>query len=387
MDIEYQKASTASGAVRSSNTAEAKKEGVTKTSLRKLHLVIEFSQIMLERDYPPNTIHNVLSKCIGFVEEFFELNPMSNIAVSLLKDRKCHLLINFTNNPKDITCEFERLMKKNSVGDDKFAEDFNKDADASGSQDIPSGVISVANALAATVELMRDQPLYFAKEALLLLGSANTRDPHNLFEYVESTSSAKVVVNVLSTSGATYAFQQICHKTKGRFDVALNEHDFKLKLMRYTSPVERLSDKVINTMFVVSFPRLVFHEGPVVCSNTNKFIKLAYECMRCNAFNSDMPCLCGVCRTPLISSMQIARSKQEKMDKFLVKPLGQLVITKTGVEAQAKKTCSGCDFPIEPKQSVPDNFYSECQECSSFFCSDCHLLSLDSLRFCPVCED
>lgn len=109
-----------------------------KTSLRKLHLVIDFSQIMLDPDFLPNTIFMVLGKCIDFVQEFFELNPLSNIALSILKDKKCILLCPFKNGPAEIVRILTRLREKNRLGEDVYTEE-HKDTEGAHTADIPSG--------------------------------------------------------------------------------------------------------------------------------------------------------------------------------------------------------------------------------------------------------
>lgn len=83
----------------------------------------------------------------------------------------------------------------------------------------------------ATWELMKDQPLFYAREALILLNSPNTRDSHDLQESIAKINQGYIIINMISLSSTTYVFQQICQKTKGKFEVALNEHDFKQKLM------------------------------------------------------------------------------------------------------------------------------------------------------------
>lgn len=134
------------------------------------------------------------------------------------------------------------------------------------------------NILKATWELMADQPLFYAREVLILLNSPNTRDAFDLQESISKINQGFIIVNMLSLSSVTWVFQQICSKTKGKFEVALNEHDFKQKLMvrradqAYTSPMDRVPEKLMNTQFIVSFPQLVFKEGPVLCSNTNQLM-------------------------------------------------------------------------------------------------------------------
>ena len=50
-----------------------------------------------------------------------------------------------------------------------------------------------------------------------------------------------------------------------------------------------------------------------------------------------------------------------------------------------KMICAGCD--LEVVKSKEDDYFSECADCGSHFCSDCDLLIIDSLRFCPVCQE
>lgn len=274
MDIEFSQ----TNATKRDSIIEKAKISSKKTSLRKLHLVIDFSQQMLEKDFIPNTLYMVLSKAIEFVEEFFELNPLSNLALSLIKDRKCLLQSNFKNNPSELISIMENLKKKNSTNEETFLEDLNKDSEALSTHDIPSGTVSMENVLKATEVLMADQPLYYAREVLVLLNSPNSRDANDLTAFIEKINKAYIIVNMLSLAGGTYVFQQICQKTRGKFEVAINEFDFKQKLMvgidyqAYTSPMDRVVDKLMNTQFIVSFPQLVFKEGPVLCCNTNQLL-------------------------------------------------------------------------------------------------------------------
>lgn len=119
---------------------EKYRENSKKTSLRKLHLVLDFTQNMMEKDFNPNTIYVVLTRAIEFIEEFFELNPLSNVALSLAKDRKCILQTAFKNSPTELVALMEHLRKKNSVSEDKFFEELNKDSDVVSTVDIPSGI-------------------------------------------------------------------------------------------------------------------------------------------------------------------------------------------------------------------------------------------------------
>lgn len=137
MDIEN--SNTQATTFRRDLVLEKYRENSKKTSLRKLHLVLDFTQNMMEKDFNPNTIYVVLSKAIDFVEEFFELNPLSNIALSLAKDRKCILQTSFKNSPTELVALMEHLRKKNSVSEDKFFEELNKDSDVVSTVDIPSG--------------------------------------------------------------------------------------------------------------------------------------------------------------------------------------------------------------------------------------------------------
>lgn len=138
--------------------------------------------------------------------------------------------------------------------------------------------MSLENALKASWELMADQPLFYTREVLVILGSSNTRDAFDIYDAVGRAVQGSMVVSILSLASKTYLGDQICDRTRGKHEVALNEHDFKLKLMvaethqAHTAPRERIPEKVINTQFIVSFPRLVFKEAPVLCANTNQLM-------------------------------------------------------------------------------------------------------------------
>ena len=235
-----------------------------------------------------------------------------------------------------------------------------------------------------------------------MLGNPNTRDAFDIQESINKINQGYIIINILSLSGATYLFQQVCQKTKGKFDVALNEHDFKLKLM-VAAALLRATRRLL-----IEFQKS-FHEYPVhrffssarfqrrsspllqykpIDVVSNKSRKLAYECTRCKAFSSEMPSLCGVCKTPLISSMQIARSKQEKIDKLITKqfprameeapkdlqsPRSKKTMDMEGIPkarkgsvANPKIVCTACDSDIVKMNE--DDYFAECSDCGSNFC-------------------
>ena len=90
------------------------------------------------------------------------------------------------------------------------------------------------NTLKATQEIMSDQPLFYVREALIILASSNSRDAFDIFESINRINQSYIIINMISLISAPYIFQQICQKTRGKFEVALNEHDFKVKLMVYS---------------------------------------------------------------------------------------------------------------------------------------------------------
>lgn len=82
--------------------------------------------------------------------------------------------------------------------------------------------------------------------------------------------------------------------------------------------------------------------------------------------------------------MQIARSKQEKIQKMVMKELPpdseppklskkdkdrkeSLALKEDSQLVPEKMLCSGCDFEI-CRANSSDNYYSECKECGSKFC-------------------
>lgn len=87
------------------------------------------------------------------------------------------------------------------------------------------------NALKATWELMSDQPLFYTKEALFILASSNTKDTFDIYDSINKTVKAYIVVNIINLVSKAYFNDQICDRTKGKHEVALNEHDFRIKLM------------------------------------------------------------------------------------------------------------------------------------------------------------
>jgi hypothetical protein len=212
---------------------------------------------------------------------------------------------------------------------------------------------------------------------------------------------------------------EISEKTAGNCDVMKNSMQFDEKFMSFANPCERKEDLLLNTQFIVSFPKMSFSEMPVLCACHKNFIKLGYECSRCKAWNCNMPSTCAVCKTPLLTALQIVRSKNRADDYVRTEMvevqamangnsganpfMGQNMKIQNGqaqksgakvkpIGAEIKKIaltepvkCSGCFETINANNKKPV-LMTICEKCDSRYCTDCDFFVNESLKFCPNCN-
>ena len=101
----------------------------------------------------------------------------------------------------------EHYRKKNSTAEDKVLNELNKDSETANTSDIPSGTISMENTLKATQEIMSDQPLFYVREALIIIASSNSRDSFDIFESINRINQSYIVINMISLMSTPYIFQ------------------------------------------------------------------------------------------------------------------------------------------------------------------------------------
>jgi len=119
-----------------------------------------------------------------------------------------------------------------------------------------------------------------------------------IYETIEKIILSKIVVNIISIICKIQICEEIAKKTEGSCEVAKNSTMFDQLVLNYANPYLRKESKLLNTQFMVSFPKMSYSDMPVLCACHKTFKKIGYECSFCMSWNCEMPSICAVCKIP-----------------------------------------------------------------------------------------
>ena len=161
------------------------------------------------------------------MDNFFELNPLSQISIWVLIKEHAQPLTNFKDRPKLHRTALELLAKSNFSSTSSFFDGIHSVNEAISKKLQPAGTISLQNGFKVASELLSDAPLYYIKEVLVILGSSNTKDPGDIFEIVKKMKDTYTVCNFVSLSSRLHVATTIAKETSGAFHLVRNTKNFE----------------------------------------------------------------------------------------------------------------------------------------------------------------
>merc|ERR1711983_351250 len=82
--------------------------------MRHLYVILDMSENMKLQDMKPSRLLCVLNLLEKFVEEFFHLNPISQIGLIVTKNKRAELISELQGNPKAHVEQIRKLAGKGS---------------------------------------------------------------------------------------------------------------------------------------------------------------------------------------------------------------------------------------------------------------------------------
>ena len=143
------------------------REGKTKLGMmRHLYLVIDLSQNMSGQDLKPTRLRCVLKLLEAFVEEFFYLNPISQLGIIATSNKRAEKVAEMKGNPRKHIDTLKGLEEKDC-----------------------SGEPSLQNCLELVIQSLRNMPAHASREVLVVMGSLTTCDPGDIQHSIAQVSS------------------------------------------------------------------------------------------------------------------------------------------------------------------------------------------------------
>ncbi|KAI8964978.1 TFIIH basal transcription factor complex, subunit SSL1 [Daldinia sp. FL1419] len=356
--------------------------------IRHLVLVLDMSFAMLEKDLLPSRYELTMVYASQFVREYFEQNPISQLAIIGMRDGVAVRISDMSGNPTDHLEKLQRWTKQD-----------------------PQGNPSLQNALEMCRGALFHTPSHGTREVVVVYGALMSSDPGDIHETISALVTDRIRVSIVGLAAQVAICDELCSKTNGgdnsSYSIALHEEHFRDLLIAITTPpVTRTQEQSNASLLMMGFPSRTLAAGGSIhyCACHNRPSREGYGCTRCGSRVCRLPAECPGCGLTLILSTHLARSYHHLF------PLRNWVEVPWS-EAKRSKACYSCLTPFpeasDPKKGKgkenktggggggggPPKFkgLSEsgrygCEVCGNHFCIDCDLFAHEVLHNCPGCQ-
>ncbi|GAA5973148.1 hypothetical protein JCM11641_006293 [Rhodosporidiobolus odoratus] len=348
--------------------------------IRHVYLVLDLSAAMLVRDFKSTWLDLTLQYAQDFVTEFFDQNPIGQMAIMVTRDGLAERITPLSGNPAD---HLKALQNKKKLE--------------------ARGQPSLQNVLQLAKTGLAHLPPHGSREVIVILGSLTSCDPTNIHQTIAETEAERIRVNIIGLSADMKICRDICETTKGVYRVARDDYSFRDLLFEFVSPPPTLAPSKSHILggpspaslssadlMQMGFPALVSSTYPGICSCHGKLKNIGYSCPRCKSRICDVPTECRVCGLTVVNAPQLARSYRHL---FPVANYERVMHP----SPRDLPTCFSCSFPFSTTVSSATSAAQlgdlsplgryRCPKCTSHFCLECDKLVHDALGFCPGCTE
>lgn len=344
--------------------------GVRRGIIRFCVIIIDMSEYVRSTDLKPSRADLICESVITFAKEYFDQNPISQLSIVMTRDSEARKLSSFSSNEKQ---HAEAIQKALRLG--------------------PSGAASLQNALKVANKNLTAVPPYAMREIVVCYGSISTCDPGDIHSTIEALATAKVRCSAVGLGAELHILRVLTKKTKGTYVIALNEEHFRDSLGFHVIPPPTTTKQVSASLIRMGYPMLQRIQEPALyCNSANVRGRVGYNCPRCSAWLSEMPCECTLCGLTLVSSPHLARSYHHlfPVPKFIPLDMSDVESALQSDEKCEKAMkllasdllrCTGCARLLGKESSLR----LLCPGCVTVFCVDCDTFVHDSLHYCPGC--
>ena len=313
--------------------------------MRHVYVVIDASEAMALFDLKPSRMAVTCKLVEMFLGEFFDQNPISQIGIMTMSKRTATKVCELNNSCKVVMDALKAIPVDSCEGEP-----------------------SLQNCLELSLLTFKNLPKHTSKEVIILMGSLTTCDPGDINKTIDSLVEAGVRVSIIGLAAEIHVCRKLALKTKGSYNIILDEHHFRDLLNRHLQPPPA-NQNTESSLIRMGFPTPVSDGTPSIClchlKTNGSYTRTGYFCPECKSKYCELPTECRICGMTLVSSAHLARSYHHL---FPVKPFD---------EVSSPNTCFSCKEPF--------NTGYKCTSCKSEFCSDCDIFIHDSLHVCPGC--
>jgi len=345
----------------------AERQGKSKLGMmRHLYLVIDMSESMNNQDLKPSRLHCVLKLAEGFIDEYFYLNPISQLGIMTTANKRAEKVSEMTGNARKHLEVLKTLNSKTCVGEP-----------------------SLQNSLDLVIQSLRHMPSHASREVIFIMGSLTTCDPGDINKSISAAAELKVRCSVINLSAEVRVYRELSSKTGGLHNVVLDDLHLRDCLSHHLDPPpSALSSE--SSLIKMGFPShagrgegegglglCLCHLETPGAEQERRISTQGYVCPQCSAKYCELPVECRGCGLTLVSAPHLARSYHHLF------PMTPFIDLSHDQVPEGQSQCYGCDHSFSAER---ESRLHKCPTCSKVFCTEYDLLLHETLHSCPGCS-
>lgn len=173
---------------------------------------------------------NVFQLLEKFVDEFFDQNPISQLGLIVMKNKRAEKLTEMTGSSRKHMKALSQLNK------------------------IPlTGEPSLQNSLELALQTLKMIPAHASREVLIIMGSLTTCDPSDINTTIETLKKERVRCSVISLSAEIRICRHLTVETGGIYSAVLDDSHYRDQLLQHIDPPPAAQTQE-NSLIKMGFP-------------------------------------------------------------------------------------------------------------------------------------
>ncbi|KAJ8943487.1 hypothetical protein NQ318_006340 [Aromia moschata] len=292
-DEGFLEASIADIIQRAKRKRQALKHGSQKLGMmRHLYILLDCSDSMSNQDLKPTRLLCTLKLLEIFIEEFFDQNPISQMGVIIMHNKRAEKISDLAGNARKHIKYTNSLNRTSLIGEP-----------------------SLQNGLEMALSSLKLLPSHASREILVIMGSLTTCDPSDINVTIDNLKQEGVRCSVIGLAAEVHVCRKIANQTGGVYNVILDDSHFKDLLFQQVDPPPAAMC-LESSLIKMGFPHQINVEGSdepltIHVDSTDESSKLTtggYYCPQCFSKYCELPVECRACGLTLVSAPHLARS-------------------------------------------------------------------------------
>jgi len=181
--------------------------------MRHLYIIFDMSEAMKAQDFKPTRLLCCEKLFEKFVEEYFYLNPISQMGIIISTNKRAEKVSEMTGNPRR-HIEVLKSLKEKPCG----------------------GEPSLQNSLDLVIQSLKNMPSHTSREVIVVMGSLTTCDPGDINKTISQAAKLKIKCSVINLAAEVRIYRELATRTGGQHAVVLDDHHLQDLLSEHLNP-------------------------------------------------------------------------------------------------------------------------------------------------------